>query len=555
MSFRARLSLAPLMLVLALIPGTADAARVKQTAACKRLSADERREGRVGTHAQQVAERRESRKAGARERRLAKICRISHLESASAGDIHKIKHVVVIMQENRSFDQYFGTYPGANGLPRDSHGKFTSCIPDPHAGHCAAPFHDPLLSNAGGPHYKSSGEDDINGGKMDGFVKSVEASNGTLDTDMIGCTATLRPPSCVDVMGYKDQREIPNYWTYAKNFVLQDAMFEPSLAWSLVAHLYMVSAWSAKCQSTDPFSCVADNTFPDSDGLNSNNPLLQQATGAAGGILQPADADDVAGSPVKPDYAWTPITHLLQQHQVSWRYYVTRGTEPDCQTGAMRCLPIPQGVNNPEIWNPLPDFVTTHQDNQLGNIQDSNNLFTDARNGTLPAVSWVLPSGDNSEHPPASVAQGQQHVTNIINQLMSGPDWKSTAIFLAWDDWGGFYDHVVPPKVDGQGYGLRVPGLVISPYAKRGYIDHQTLSFDAYLKFIEDDFLGGQRLDPANDRRPDPRPTVRENVPILGDLRNDFDFNQKPRNPMILSPGKIVNLPGPALLQGIATGP
>ena len=125
-------------------------------------------------------------------------------------------------------------------------------------------------------------------------------------------------------------------------------------------------------------------------------------------------------------------------------------------------------------------------------------------------------------------------MTRVINAIMSGPDWSSTAIFLAWDDWGGFYDHVAPPTIDGQGYGLRVPGIVISPYARRGYIDHQQLSFDAYLKFIEDDFLGGQRLNPANDGRPDPRPTVRENVPTLGDLRNDFDFSQRPRPPMLL---------------------
>ncbi len=117
---------------------------------------------------------------------------------------------------------------------------------------------------------------------------------------------------------------------------------------------------------------------------------------------------------------------------------------------------------------------------------------------------------------------------------MKGPDWKSTAIFLAWDDWGGFYDHVLPPVVDENGYGLRVPGLVISPYAKRGYIDHQTLSFDAYAKFIEDDFLHGQRLDPRTDGRPDPRPDVRENAKILGNLVNDFDFNQKPRSPLLL---------------------
>jgi phospholipase C len=117
---------------------------------------------------------------------------------------------------------------------------------------------------------------------------------------------------------------------------------------------------------------------------------------------------------------------------------------------------------------------------------------------------------------------------------MSGPDWKSTAIFLAWDDWGGFYDHVVPPRVDQNGYGLRVPALVISPYARKGYIDHQILSFDAYNKFIEDDFLHGARLNPRTDGRPDPRPDVRENARVLGNLGADFNFRQQPRRPVIV---------------------
>jgi phospholipase C len=127
-----------------------------------------------------------------------------------------------------------------------------------------------------------------------------------------------------------------------------------------------------------------------------------------------------------------------------------------------------------------------------------------------------------------------EYVTRIIDAIMRSKAWKSTAIFLAWDDWGGFYDHVKPPAVDGLGYGFRVPGLVISPYSRQGYIDHQQLSFDAYLKFIEDDFLAGQRLNPQNDGRPDPRPDVRENVRSLGDLRKDFDFSQRPRAPLLI---------------------
>src|SRR5207245_11493023 len=124
----------------------------------------------------------------------------------------------------------------------------------------------------------------------------------------------------------------------------------------------------------------------------------------------------------------------------------------------------------------------------------------------------------------AALSAGQNYVKPLVDSVMNGPDWNTSAIFLAWDDWGGFYDHVPPPSVDGNGYGLRVPGLVVSPYARRHFIDHQTLSFDAYLKFIEDDFLGSQRLDPHSDGRPDSRPTVREAAATLGDATNDFDF-------------------------------
>ncbi len=165
--------------------------------------------------------------------------------------------------------------------------------------------------------------------------------------------------------------------------------------------------------------------------------------------------------------------------------------------------------------------------------------FSDAlhrKNDALPAVCWIVPNNEVSEHPPASVRVGQAYVTKLINAVMSGPQWSESAIFLAWDDWGGFYDHVPPPNVDGAGHGIRVPGLAIGPYAKKGTIDHQVLSFDVYPKFIEDLFLNGQRLDPKTDGRPDARRNVRENVPTLGDLLADFDFTQAPRPPLILRP-------------------
>jgi phospholipase C len=313
-------------------------------------------------------------------------------------------------------------------------------------------------------------------------------------------------------MGYHDAREIPNYWAYARNFVLQDHMFQPDTSWSLPAHLFMVSEWSARCRPhAGPRGCV--NAI--------ENPLAP-----------PYEPQNPTGR--KPDYAWTDLTYLLHRDHVSWRYFIVKGGQPDCDDDGMVCSLKAQSARTPGIWNPLPWFQTVKADHELRNVVPMKNLFTMARRGTLPAVSWVVPSQRVSEHPPGLVTAGQTYVTSIVDALMRSRDWRSTAIFLAWDDWGGFYDHVVPPKVDVNGYGLRVPGLVISPYARHGYIDHQVLSFDAYAKFIEDDFLRSSRLDPATDGRPDPRPTVREDVPQLGDLVSDFDFRQQPRQPLIL---------------------
>jgi phospholipase C len=522
------------------------AARRPSNAACTTLRRRERRETKR-------AERRETHRLQLAERRATRRCRLPAPEpgprppGVGADGIHKIRHIVVIMQENRSFDTYFGTYPGADGLPRDAAGNFTACVPDPKAGNCQRPFYNPTDTNAGGPHYNDSALTDIDGGRMDGFIRSVEESQA-LDTDKASCVVAGKAPSCVDVMGYHDQHQIPNYWAYARNFVLQDHMFEPTDSWSLPAHLFMVSAWSAHCTApTDPMSCHTDLGFPDSDGVSSSNPTVGQATGAGGGLLLSTDPDDSPTSPQPPDYAWTDVTYLLHKYGVGWKYYLELGTEPDCPSGAMTCQSHPQAVNTPEIWNPLRDFQTVRSDNQLGNIVPSTQLFADARSGRLPAVSWVIPSGDDSEHPFGTISSGQNHVTRVVNAIMQSPDWSSTAIFLAWDDWGGFYDHVAPPVVGGQQFGLRVPGLVISPYARRGYIDHQTYSFDSYLKFIEDDFLSGARLDPRTDGRPDSRPSVRETAPGLGDLRNDFDFNQTPRSGLVLPPG-TPQTPGPVPL-------
>jgi len=436
--------------------------------------------------------------------------------------IHKIRHVVLIMQENRSFDSYFGTFPGAEGFPTVD-GKISVCIPNPVTGQCAAPYHDPYDSNIGGPHDQESSIKAIDNGKMDGFIAVDIGASGT-------CSNKQDPDYAIkcksDVMGYHDERDIPNYWAYAKAFVLQDHMFEPNASWSLPAHLFELSAWSAFCtKHDDPQSCV--NAL--------DRPGLPPDIYMTGWYEHKSHATEKVSRASDPIYAWTDITYLLHRDHVSWGYYVVKGPEPDCEDDAEKnCLEPEQSPSTPGIWNPLPYFDTVKGDGDLSCIQTIENFYHQAREGTLPSVSWIVPSGLVSEHPPALVSLGQSFVTQLINAVMKGKNWEDSAIFVTWDDWGGFYDHVAPPKVDKNGYGIRVPGLVISPYAKRGYIDKQVLSFDAYLKFIEDVFLGGMRLDPKKDGRPDPRPTVREDVAVLGDLKNDFDFEQTPWPPLIL---------------------
>jgi phospholipase C len=408
------------------------------------------------------------------------------------------------MQENRSFDSYFGTFPGADGIPMQN-GVPTTCAPDPLNNTCVKPFVTHNDVNGGGPHVAASALADEDGGKMDGFVKQAEA----------GQKACVNPtdPNCVNganargaqIMGYHTQSDIPNYWSYARNFVLQDHMFENVASWSLPQHLALVSGWSAQCKTAnDPMSCSSS--------------------------LQGKIWGNTGGTP----YAWTDITYLLHQDHVSWGYYLDGGA------GAVAFGAGSPGV--PYIWNVLPGFTDLQQTGQQGNVQDLTNFFAQAQAGKLPAVSWIVPNVADSEHPPALVSRGQSYVTNIVNAVMRSKDWKSSAIFLSWDDWGGFYDHVQPPAVDQNGYGLRVPGIVISPYARRGYIDHQVLSHDAYLKFIEDDFLKGQRIDPQTDGRPDSRPDVRENLAQLGNLLKDFNFSQKPRAALVLSTNPATTL-------------
>ena len=391
-----------------------------------------------------------------------------------------IQHVVILELENRSFDSYFGTFPGVNGIPMLHGQPNVNCNPDPQTQQCILPFHNTDAVNYGGPHAVNAMWGDIDGGKLDGFIVQAETQPRWTD------------PNPDDVMGYHTCTDEPIYCKIASEYTIADNHFAATNSWSAIAHLYLVSGWSAVCSDpNNPMSCSSSNNA---------NP-------------------SVYNSP------WTDITWLLHSHGVSWKYYVystgkigigPRNGDADDE------LPYATGPQQPSDWNPLPGFNDVQADGQLYNIVDGTQFLSDTAAGTLPAVSWVIPQFPQSDHPAEPITGGQTFVKNQIDAVMDGPDANSTLILITWDEWGGFYDHVIPPVVDTGGYGFRTPLILVGAMVRRHYVDHQLLTSDAYLKLIEDLFLGSARIDPNTDGRPDSRPDVRENMPGLGDLRNDL---------------------------------
>lgn len=298
-------------------------------------------------------------------------------------------------------------------------------------------------------------------------------------------------------------------------------MFAGVRSWSAPSHLDLTSEWSAKCR---------DNT---------NAATCYTTT--------------VIGTPV--EHPWANLFQLLDVHGISWKYYLGSGDEPDCEDDEMTCDPQIQTQQVGSFWNPAPlyKWIQSQGPAYLAKHNpDIEHFIVDAESGKLPQVSWIVPAAEYSEHPPQRVTTGIEYVTSLVNAVMTSPAWSSSVIFIAWDEWGGFYDHVVPPNVDMngsaypiQGFGLRVPGLMISPYARAGMIDHHVLSFDSYATFFEDVFVHGARLIPAALGNPDSRPDIRdslhsvkfldETVRRIGNLMDELDFSQTPLPPLLLS--------------------
>ncbi len=367
-----------------------------------------------------------------------------------------IKHFISLMQENHTFDNYFGTYPGAEGI------QPSTCMPyDIYAGPdsaCVKPFHITDSIPIFDPdHSATTSETDFNLGKMNGFVYalSLKGQDGSL------------------AMGYYNCTDLPYYWNLADNYVLFDRMFSSAQDGSFINHVYWVAA--------QPFA----------------RPLPNGVT---------------------PEVAT--IFDRLEAAGISWKFYVENyDASVNYRTSATVELTDPNRVSQ-IIWVPLLNLDRFLDNPKLAShIVDLSEYYTDLQNGTLPAVSYIVPSGA-SEHPPGSVQSGQKFVRGLIQELMRSTSWSSSAFMITYDDWGGWYDHVQPPQVDDYGYGFRVPGLLVSPYARKGYIDHTQYDFTSMLKFVENNW----GVAPLADRDAN-----------ANDIAHAFDFSKPPRPPEFIS--------------------
>ena len=348
-----------------------------------------------------------------------------------------IDHIIVLYEENRTFDNYFGTYPGANGLNKDI------ALPvAPSSNVKVSPFHllsptTPDLSHAHSTALKAYDK-----GAMDGFVYS-EGSNQT--------------------MGYYNGSDIPYYWDYASRYVLMDNFFSSELGPSLPNHLYLIAGQSG--------------TLLD----NSANFSLN----------------------------FRVIMDELDLRHISWKYYYDG----------------PKGYTTEGLWNPLPVFESFKSNrSRLKNLASNDQFLTDLAEGNLPNIVWIMPKDEDSEHPPSNITVGEHYVVSLVNAVMQSKYWDSTVIFVTWDDYGGWYDHVPPPQIDSFGLGFRVPCLIISPYTKEGFIDHKQADFTSILKFMETRYS----IPPLTNRDKE-----------TSDMLEAFDFSKQPTKPLIL-PGPYI---------------
>ena len=384
------------------------------------------------------------------------------LKGTGIRGIDQIQHIVFIIKENRSFNSYFGTFPGVTGA---TSGKVSN-------GSTVNLGHLPDRVRDMGHNWNDALEA-INGGLMNQFDL---VAYGNVNGDYKS-------------MGQYFQSDIPNYWTYAQTFTLSDMTFSALHGDSFPNHLYTIAADSAHITAnpTNP----GHPKYPDW-GCDADEGTTVQTTSPTGdkGSIFPCIDNLTEGD-------------LLEAAGISWKSYAGSYNQDGYDWNTYNAI---NHIRNSPLW--------------AQRVFDWSTFKTDAQNNNLPAVSWLTPNVYYSEHPSASVCNGENWTVDQINSIMNSPAWNSTAIFLTWDDFGGFYDSVAPPQPDYYGFGPRVPMIVISPFSRAGKVIHTQYEFASVLRFIERRFNLGQLTERDTD---------------ANNMTDAFDFTQKPLPPLVLS--------------------
>ncbi len=385
------------------------------------------------------------------------------VDTASFPTKWPIKHVVFLIKENRSFDNLFGLFPGANGATMaNDHGTMRPLTRG----------YDQRMHDL--PHDYPAALADWDHGKMDGF-------NTNKYTDKYAFTQ-LRPD------------QLPNYWHWAQQFVLSDNFFASEQGPSFPNHLYSIAAQSGgshdnPIQDTALVRKQQQEGFAKSWGCDSVKGAYVEVVDTEGKIVK-----------VPPCFEFPTEGDLLSKAGIPWAYYAPTSRQLGYIWSTYAA--IGRYRNDPKLWSQ--------------HMFPVDQVVQDIRANRLPPVTWISPRFALSEHPEYNFCYGENWTTQVVDAIMQSPMWKDTAIFITWDDWGGFYDHAPPPQVDAFGLGIRVPMLVISPYAKQGVVDHHLGEFSSVLRFIEDNWGLSQLT--ARDR-------------AATDMSYDFDFRQAQRPP------------------------
>jgi len=375
--------------------------------------------------------------------------------------IDLVQHIIFIIKENRSFNSYFGTFPGVTGVTSGpvSNGSTVSLthLPD-------------RVRDMG--HTWNDAMTAMNGGKMNQF-DLVQYGNVAGD---------------YKAMGQYLQSDIPNYWTYAQTFALSDMTFSGLHGDSFPNHLYTIAADSDHITGnpTNP----GHPKYPDW-GCDADEGSTVQTTSTTG-----------SRSTIFPCVDTMTLGDSLEAAGISWKSYAASFNSDGYDWNTFNAI---NHIRNSSLWTQR--------------VVDFTKFKTDAQNNNLPAVSWLTPNVYYSEHPSASVCNGENWTVDQINAVMNSPAWNSTVIFVTWDDFGGFYDSVYPPQPDYYGLGPRVPMLIISPFAKSGFITHTQYEFSSVLKFIERRF----NLTNLTDRDKN-----------AANMTDAFNFTQVPLPPLVL---------------------